>query len=128
MRRALLFLWLIVVCIAGNYLLLRMHDGLKFRTDLMALLPHEEQDPVLQRADEAVTQALSQRVLFLVGHKDREQARAASSEIKHALVDSGLIQLMSDGFDKDRMKEMGKLYFPYRYGLLSEEDRNRLQG
>lgn len=127
MRRIFIILWLIITCIAGGYLLLRIHDGLTFSTDLMALLPHEEQDQVLQRADDIVTKSLSQRILLFVGHKNREEARSASMKIKHSLANSGLVELTADGFDKDRLKTIGKLYFPYRFGLLSEEYRYKLQ-
>ncbi len=127
MKRTLLLAWLIVVCFSSGYLLLRIHEGLKFRTDLMALLPREEQDPVLQRADDAVTKALSRRIIILIGHENRMLARAASLNIKQSLTLSGLVELSADNLDKDRFQQMGKLYFPYRYGLLTERDRQYLQ-
>ena len=51
MRRLAALLWLAAVLLAAGYLAIRLHDGLAFRTDLMALLPREQQDPVLQHAD-----------------------------------------------------------------------------
>ena len=54
-------IWLGVVMLAGGYLASRVSDGLGFRTDLMALLPREEQDPVLQHANDAVSSALARR-------------------------------------------------------------------
>ena len=50
-------LWLVIVMAAALYLGLRLHDGLVFRTDLLALLPREAQDPAAQHANDVVTAA-----------------------------------------------------------------------
>ena len=71
MRRKLALLWLVVMLAASLYLGLRLANGLGWRTDLMALLPRDEQDAGKQRAEDAVTRALSERVVLLVGHADR---------------------------------------------------------
>jgi predicted exporter/lauroyl/myristoyl acyltransferase len=126
MRRLLALLWLALVVLAAGYLAIRLHDGLAFRTDLMALLPHEQQDPVLQRADDAVARAVSGRVMILVGAPERGSARDAAQKIGDALGRSGLIELAMGGFDKERLAGMGRVYFPYRRGLLAEGDRQRL--
>ena len=121
MTRRLALIWLVVVALAGAYLAARLHDGLTFRTDLMALLPREDRDPVLQRADDAATRALSQRVVLLVGHPDRTQAHAATRQLAQSL--SGQIDIATSGFDRDSLQELGRLYFPFRRGLLSDGDR-----
>ena len=117
------FLWLIVVLVATAYLGIRLHEGLKFQTDLMALLPREQQDKELQTARDKVSDAFSQRVIILIGNKDRGKARAAASDIAN----SGLMKISSDGLSKDRLSEMGKLYYPYRFNLLTEQTRQLLQ-
>jgi predicted exporter/predicted LPLAT superfamily acyltransferase len=124
--RFLAFLWLVVVMAAGGHLAWRAAEGLHFRTDLTALLPREDQDPVLQRANDTVTRALSQQVVLLVGAPERRQARAAAAEISHRLDSERLVDLTTSGLDKDRLQQMGRLYFPYRSGLLAEDDRHRL--
>ena len=123
MTRLAALLWLLVVAVAGGYLGLRVHDGLSFRTDLLALLPREEQDPVLQRANEAVSRALGRRVVALVGHPDRAQARAAAQRLADDLAATGLIDTRGEGVDAERLKRLGALYFPHRHGLLSDADR-----
>lgn len=127
MNRLVAFLWLAVVVIAAGYLGVRLSQGLTFRTDLMALLPREERDPLLQQANDQVTDALSRRVVILVGHKNRDDARAAAASLSETLTASGLVALDSTGFDNDRLRQMGELYFPYRRGLLADEDRQRLR-
>ncbi len=124
--RAFALIWLVVVGVACGYLSLRLYDGLTFRTDLMALLPREEQNPALQRANDMVTESLSHRVLLLIGHPERAQARAAAATLSQVLTDSRLVNLSTDGFDKEHLRQMGAFYFPYRQGLLADADRRRL--
>jgi len=126
LRRPAALLWLAVVILAGAYLLVRIHDGLAFRTDLMALLPREQQDPVRQHADDVVTGSLSRQVVILVGAPDRDAARAAAQKLGTALGQPALVQWHTDSLDKDHLTRMGRVYFPYRRGLLTEDDRQRL--
>ena len=67
MSRAFAAIWLVVVVLLGFNLAWRIHQGLTFRTDLMALLPRDEADPALQRVNDRVAQSLSRRVAFLIG-------------------------------------------------------------
>jgi len=115
--------WLAVVVLAVGYLAVRVHDGLPLRTDLLALLPREDQDPVLQRANDAVSRALARRVVVLVGHPSPKEARAAAIRLTADMTATGLVDPVADAFDADRLKRLGTLYFPYRRGLLSEADR-----
>jgi predicted exporter len=127
MMRSLAFLWLIMVLAAGGYLLVRVGQGLNFHTDLMALLPREDQNPSLQHTNDVVTRALSQRVVIMVGHKDKAAAYAAAKDITHRLVTSSLFDITTSGFDKDRLRQIGTFYYPYRFGLLSDLDHDRLK-
>ncbi len=123
MRRLAALAWLAFVLLAGLHLAHRIQDGLTFRTDLLALLPREEQDPVLQRANEAVSRALGRRVVALVGDPSRDRARAAALALSADLKATGLVSSAGDEIGADRMKAMGALYFPHRRGLLSDGDR-----
>lgn len=127
MIRIAAILWFAVVAVAAGYLGLRLMEGLTFSTDLMALLPREERDATLQRVNDQVTDALSRRVVILLGHTNRDDARAATAETVKALGESGLLTIDSAGLNEERLRQMGELYFPYRRGLLAEEDRQRLR-
>jgi predicted exporter/predicted LPLAT superfamily acyltransferase len=126
LRRLAAWLWLVLVLVAGGYLLLRIHDGLAFRTDLMALLPREQQDPVRQQADDIITRSLSRQIVMLVGAPERAAARAAAGDLGSALGQPGLVQWNTGSLDKDHLTRLGQLYFPYRRGLLTAGDRQRL--
>lgn len=127
MIRRLSVLWLALMVIAGGYLGYRVLQGVHFRTDLMALLPQEDQDPAIQHANDTVSQALSRRVLLMVGHVDRDKARAAAGSIQTALTTGGDISFLSTAPDADRLKALGAQYFPHRLSLLSDADRAALK-
>jgi len=119
-------LWLLVVLAGCAYLGWRVQTGMPLRTDLLALLPREEQDPTLQRANEAVSRALGRRIIALVGAADRDTARAAATTLAADLAATGLVATINEGMDPSRLRAMGTLYFPHRHGLLSEADRAAL--
>ena len=127
MRRCACFLWLFLVVLAGVYLSARIVHGLHFRTDLMALLPREEQNPDLTRSNDLVTTALSQHVVFLLGHRNKASAYAAAMDLAHRFTETGLMNGLTDTIDKDAIRAMGTFYFPHRLGLLSSDDRALLK-
>jgi len=55
MRHALAVAWLVVVVASAVYLTFLGMAGFPIRSDLLALVPQEEHDPVLQRAKDAVS-------------------------------------------------------------------------
>ncbi|MBS4047191.1 MAG: hypothetical protein KG075_12680 [Alphaproteobacteria bacterium] len=125
--RVLAVVWLAVVLLCGLYLGYRIHQGTLFRTDLTALLPQDERNPVLQQASDTVSRALSRRVLFMVGHSDRDTVRAAATQFSANLLSSGVVERFDSQFDAERVVRLGRQYFPYREGLLSERHRTLLQ-
>src|SRR5580693_695147 len=122
MSRWMAAIWLAAVVLLGVHLAWRVHQGLTFRTDLMALLPRDEADPALQRVNDDVALSLSRRVAFLIGDPDRTRARLAATEMTRALTASSQVEVFTPPSGLDRFAELGALYFPYRDGILSEDD------
>ncbi len=124
--RVLAAIWLLVVVLLGVNLAWRVHQGLVFRTDLMALLPRDEANPALQRVNDSVARSVSRRVAILVGQHDRDHARRDATMMANALAASSLVEIDSSSAELNRLAGLGALYFPYRDGLLSEHDRQTL--
>ncbi len=124
MRRLLAGLWLLVMVAAAVHVAGRFVEGLPFQTDLMALLPVEDRDPVVARAKEAMADAVSRRVVVLVGHPERTVARQAASELRASLESAGTLAAAGSELDPARL---GAVYFPHRSGLLADADRRTLQ-
>ena len=95
MRHALAAVWLAIVVASAAYLTVLGLAGFPIRSDLLALLPHEERDPVLQKAKDAVSRSLGRRILLAFGDTDRGRARAAAQQASKAVEGTGL----ADPFD-----------------------------
>ena len=126
MRRGLALFWLVVMLAASLYLGARLLNGLGWRTDLMALLPRDQQDIGRQQAEDAVSRALSQRLILLVGHVNGQTAREAAAELSTRLTKSGLASVETLVPGSEAIRRLATLYAPYRRGLLSESDRDAL--
>ncbi len=127
MRRSLALLWLLLVLAAGLHVAMIAAGGLPLQTDIMALLPREERDPVVQTAKDRMTQALAGRAVVLVGHADRAVARAQAVALRQHLVTAGLVRPETDIPTAEAVRRLGAAYFPHRAGLLAEADRQRLE-
>lgn len=127
MKRLLAWLWLAVTIAAGLHVASVLWQGLPLQTDLMALLPAEERDPVAQAAKDRIAHDVSQRVAVLVGHAERGQARAAAEALRRDLTAAGILDAAADIPAADALRRLGQVYFPHRAGLLTAADRARLQ-
>ena len=119
--------WGMLVAAACVMLLLKLHNGVELQTDMTALLPTEERDPSAQHVKDQVTEILAKRVFILVGDADRTNARAGGAALTKALEESGTVTAVTYRLAPDRLKSLGAMYFPYRFGLLTAADRERLQ-
>jgi predicted exporter len=126
LRRCATITWLATVVAAAFLLAWHFHRGFPLNTDLMALLPREGQESAAQKARDAVSQTLVRRILVLVGHTSRAQARAAALSLSDSLDATGLIE-PEKASGAQGMLKLGQLYFPHRAGLLSEADRGLLE-
>ena len=62
MKNVLAVVWLAIVVVAVAWLALMGRTGYPIQTDLLALLPREERDPVMQQANEAVSRSIGRRI------------------------------------------------------------------
>jgi len=119
--------WVVVVACLSAVLVFQLRRGVALQTDMTALIPMEDRDIAVSRAKDRVTEILTERVFLLVGVDDRARARGAGAELAKTLTDSGLTRSVTYRVSSDSLKSLGKMYFPYRFGLLADVDRARLQ-
>src|SRR5262245_35612234 len=105
MRRLFALLWLVILLVLGGHLLWSMHTGLRFSTDILALLPREAETPIIEQANEAVTETFSRRIVLLVGDQDRATARMAATALQETLHKTGLVKVDADAFSEERLKK-----------------------
>jgi predicted exporter len=83
-RLAALWLLLVLACVAHNV----WHWGLQHRapvTDMLAMLPRDEQRPLAAQATQALADAGSRRISVLIGGGEQAQAARAADAFMNAL-------------------------------------------
>ncbi len=119
-------LWGVVVAVFIGVLALEIHDNPKIETDILALLPASEVDPVEQQATRAFTEQAANRTVFLVGAPDERDTQKAATLFVERLTKSGLFERISHRLEGSE-EALFKLLFPYREQLLTPELRQILR-
>ncbi|WP_308621699.1 hypothetical protein [Massilia sp. Se16.2.3] len=126
-QRRLALLWALVVCLlVGHNAWLWFGKGLAPDTDILALLPSEERDPVLQQSFTHMVDSAQQRVVVLVGAKEWDEAGRAADAYRAVLSPHGAI-LSFDAMGDDA--QAGWLAGLQRHGslLLGAEQERQLR-
>lgn len=120
-RLAAVWLVLVLACVAHN----AWHWVLQKRapvTDMLAMLPRDEQRPLAAQATQALADAGSRRVTVLIGGGEAAQAQRAADAFLQALGDIPARHRVADADSQAWLS----LYTPVRAGLLSPQSRERL--
>ena len=118
--------WFALVVVLLAALALLAQRGIGVETNLLSLLPFFEKEPLLQKTVEHFAKQVNPRLIFLVGHKNPEQARSASRKMAVALRNSGHFASVEAEIRQDTLGAWHKFYFPHRYRILSPEIRKLL--
>lgn len=120
-RLASVWLVLVLACVGHNV----WHWVVQKRTpvtDLLAMLPRDEQRPLAAQATQLLADAGSRRVTVLIGGADAAQAQRAADAFLSALGDIPVRHRVADADQQAWLT----LYTPVRAGLLSAQARTRL--
>ncbi|PJI98644.1 putative exporter [Acidovorax sp. 69] len=126
--RAAAIAWLLVIIAVGvHQWQFWMHDGID--TDVMALLPVNEQAPDVALATEQLVGQMSRQVVLLLGAGEWAEARAAAQVFRQGLVIRAGTRLREDAIaQKTSMQAALDFYQPWRERLLTPEQRALLTG
>ncbi|MDY0973659.1 MMPL family transporter [Massilia sp. CFBP9012] len=100
-QRRLALAWALVVCLlVGHNAWLWIGQRIAPNTDILALLPLEKRDPVLQQSFTHMVDSAQQRVVVLVGAKEWQTAGQAADAYRQALAPhAGLLAFDAMGDD-----------------------------
>ncbi|XKH01065.1 MMPL family transporter [Marinobacter nauticus] len=123
----LALLWAIALVFMGVQLTSRLSAS-AFDTSILALLPHDKRQPVVDRALERMDGVIANRVLLLIGgaQSDRAQLQALAGEIADDLSASDAFTSVTTQADAGSLSALAAVYQPYRYQLLTDEVEERL--
>ncbi|WP_019616229.1 MMPL family transporter [Psychromonas ossibalaenae] len=121
--------WLIFILLAAVGLVRQtvLQPDLPIETNILALLPENQQDPFAQQAFEQVSSNLSNKVVFLLSSEDKKQLAAAASDFSDKLLTTNLFSGISAQLSSQEQQAWAKLYFPYRAQLLTAQQKESLQ-
>lgn len=126
--RQLALLWAVVVCLLlGHNAYLWLVQRIVPNTDIMALLPVQERDPVLQQSFSHMVDAAQQRVIVLVGAADWQDAKRAADAY------SAVLAPHKDLFDATPINEKTQsdwlsLFQTHSLTLLTAQQEAQLRG
>jgi len=119
--------WVLVVCaLLGHNAHLWLVKRIVPDTDIMALLPVQERDPVLQQSFKHMVDAAQQRVIVLVGAPEWEDARRAATAY------SAVLAAHPDLFESNQITDATQSdwlapFQAHRIGLLTAKQEAQLR-
>ena len=119
--------WALVVClIIGHNAYLWLGKRIAPNTDIMALLPLQKRDPVMQQAFTHMVDAAQQRVIVLVSAKDWAVARKAATAYREMLLTQP--QLLSNAtVDEQAQQDWLAVFQQHHLNLITTEQEGKLQ-
>ncbi|MDR2506381.1 MAG: hypothetical protein LBD67_00045 [Candidatus Accumulibacter sp.] len=117
-------LWLTFAFFVIGCGLVQFSRGVALQTDLMALLPPTERNPLAERVIEKLAEVNGNRAVFLVGASNPEVTGKAVRLFAERLRESGVFRRLVAEMPKFDPDQITKTYAGYRFGLLSENDRS----
>ena len=118
--------WLLLALAAALYCGWRFAGPSPLQTNLLALLPATEADPVAEKAVDTLASALGDRTVFLVTSNDDAHAKTAAKQLGASLQKSGAFGSVTAELPPFDLSQIAALYMPYRFGLLAPADRAAL--
>ncbi|MCP5079063.1 MAG: hypothetical protein GY951_13535, partial [Psychromonas sp.] len=99
-----------------------VQDKLPIETNILALLPENQQDKVAQYAFDQIATNMNNRVVFLIKGKHRDNLIDAAEYFSQSVGSIGLFHNVEAQISESQQQGWGELYFPYRAQLLSEQN------
>ena len=96
------------------------------QTDLLAMLPATERQPLAEDAVQRLAHASGDRMVLLVGHADDATAKDATRELGRRLAASSAFAHVTAELPPFDLRELVAPYLSHRFHLLTEADRAAL--
>lgn len=120
-----LTIWLLLMLSASLWTLQLWQNGARVQSDILAMLPHLQQDKLTERALNQVEATLADKVYIALVAKDETTAIAAAKllmqKLETDLVATGKNAALTEirSADMQLGEALGQYYFPHRFKLLT---------
>jgi predicted exporter len=127
-QRHAALLWLLVAALLlGHNGYLWMIQRITPNTDILALLPAQQQDPVKQQAFDHMVDSAQQRLVVLVGASDWQQAQRAADAYRAVISRRPDLLTQDDAASEQNQRDWLTPFTGSRLGLLTQQQRSDLQ-
>lgn len=116
-------LWLLIAALLLAGAASRFWPTPPLETDLLALLPATERNPLAEQAASRLSRFAGERAVFLIGLPNQREARQAASRLAEDLCRSGAFRQCLARIPNPDPSALLNIYQPHRIGLLAPELR-----
>ena len=125
MRAGLFAVATLAIAMLGAWLLFG-RGGLPIQTDLLAMLPNTERNPLAEIAAQQLAHANGDRMVLLVENTDDDRAKAAARALGAALARDHVFESVLAELPPFDLQQFVAPYLVHRFVLLSDADRGAL--
>lgn len=127
--------WLLLVTFFSGLLIKQFafSSAAPIETNILKLLPENQQDPLAEQAFQQLSNSMSEQVLFLVSSESTKQAIAAATSFENKLnhemfaSDSPLFSKVQGKVSANMQSQWSDFYFQHRAQLLTEQQKQTLE-
>ena len=125
-KRLLLWSLFIAFCLALLVQQTVLQKRLPIETNVLNLLPQNQQDEIAQQAFDKIAENINNRLIFLIKGTNKDNLVNAAETFSNEIMSLGLFSDVLSSIDENQQQAWGALYFPYRAQLLSDADKKSL--
>ncbi|MCG9720142.1 MMPL family transporter [Shewanella sp. Isolate7] len=122
-----LLIWLALLAAMTLLAVQALSRGATVQSDILAMLPKIQEDPLTQRAIDRVEQQLANRIYLGVVSPDQASAVAGAKALLASLQDAPEAFTQVQSADMQGAQALNRFYFPYRFHLLTAQQRALLE-
>ena len=125
---SLALVWLGVVVLASSLLLTQWlgSEYSPIETNILKLLPENQQNPTAEQAFDAVSSSMSDKVIFVLSAPDKAKLFQAAAAFEQGLQQTQHFTEVVGKISPDKQKAWASYYFNHRFQQLTPEQRARL--
>jgi predicted exporter len=116
---------MLLIALLGTWLLFG-HGRSPIQTDLLAMLPATERNPLAEVAAQRLAHANGDRVILLVANADDDRAKAAARELGQLLGKNDVFASVTAELPPFDLQQLITPYLAHRFSLLTDADRQAL--
>lgn len=95
-------------------------------TNILKLLPKNQQNPVAEQAFESVSNNMSDKVVFVITAPEQEQLTQAATKLSQSLTQTHLFNEVTGQIGAEQQSQWAKYYFKHRFQQLTRAQRQQL--